>query len=182
MYLNFKHTRNNGDATSNYNVEFESGLTIRKLVDIVLRHSPNEWGCITLTAEGCDRTDIIEYRNGQIVKQNPLFDKVADAEIGELKAQGGYSLMNYHAILTANKTEQRQPLRVCKCKSCGADIVWIKTTNGKSMPCDATAVAAYKLQRDFIGFEIDDDYYAAGSQWLDTTMSQVSIFDLLQQN
>lgn len=46
----------------------------------------------------------------------------------------------------------------------------------------ATAVAAYKLQRDFIGFEIDDDYYAAGSQWLDTTMSQVSIFDLLQQN
>lgn len=42
--------------------------------------------------------------------------------------------------------------------------------------------AAYKLQRDFIGFEIDDDYYAAGSQWLDTTMSQVSIFDLLQQN
>ena len=46
----------------------------------------------------------------------------------------------------------------------------------------ATAVAAYKLQRDFIGFEIDDDYYAAGTKWLNNTMSQVSIFDLLQQN
>lgn len=65
MYLNFKHTRDNGDATSNYNVEFESGLTIRQLVDIVLRHSPDEWGYITLTAEGCERTDIIEYRDGK---------------------------------------------------------------------------------------------------------------------
>ena len=24
-----------------------------------------------------------------------------------------------------------------KCKGCGADIVWIKTTAGKAMPCDA---------------------------------------------
>lgn len=23
-----------------------------------------------------------------------------------------------------------------KCKSCGAEIIWIKTANGKSMPCD----------------------------------------------
>lgn len=91
MYLNFKHTRDNGDATSNYNVEFESGLTIRQLVDIVLRHSPDEWGYITLTAEGCERTDIIEYRDGKIVNQDPLFDLVADTAIVELKAQGGYS-------------------------------------------------------------------------------------------
>ena len=28
-------------------------------------------------------------------------------------------------------------LRVCKCRSCGAPIVWITTKNGKSMPCDA---------------------------------------------
>ena len=85
MYLNFKHTRNNGDATSNYNVEFESGLTIRKLVDIVLRHSPIEWGCITLTAEGCDRTDIIEYRNGQIVKQNRSLIKLPTLKSANLK-------------------------------------------------------------------------------------------------
>lgn len=26
-----------------------------------------------------------------------------------------------------------------KCKSCGAEIIWIKTANGKSMPCDPEA-------------------------------------------
>ena len=29
---------------------------------------------------------------------------------------------------------------MAKCKSCGADIVWIETTNGKAMPCDAEPV------------------------------------------
>ena len=28
-------------------------------------------------------------------------------------------------------------LKVCKCRSCGAPIVWITTRNGKAMPCDA---------------------------------------------
>jgi len=27
-------------------------------------------------------------------------------------------------------------LSMSKCKSCGADIIWIKLTSGKSMPCD----------------------------------------------
>ncbi len=43
----------------------------------------------------------------------------------------------------------------------------------------STAVASYRLQRDFIGFEIDEEYFTAGSQWLKTVMSQISIFDLL---
>ena len=25
---------------------------------------------------------------------------------------------------------------MAKCKSCGADIVWLKTVNGKNMPCN----------------------------------------------
>jgi len=31
-------------------------------------------------------------------------------------------------------------MRVYKCKACGAPIVWIKTLNGKSMPCDAVQI------------------------------------------
>ncbi len=27
-----------------------------------------------------------------------------------------------------------------RCKSCGAEIIWIKTTAGKSMPCDAKPI------------------------------------------
>jgi site-specific DNA-methyltransferase (adenine-specific) len=42
----------------------------------------------------------------------------------------------------------------------------------------ATAVSAYRLQRDFIGFEIDDDYYKSGTEWLAAVRSQISIFDL----
>ena len=42
----------------------------------------------------------------------------------------------------------------------------------------ATAVAAYKLQRDFIGFEIDKDEYDAGVKRLNAERAQVSIFDI----
>ncbi len=150
MSLKFKETRHNDDSTTNYDVEFEKGLTIRKLVDIVLHRSPADWwGCIKSTATSGESVVIIEYRERQIVKQDPLFDKIADTEIAELKAQGGYSLMNYNAKLCgtgataapqAAQPTARGTLKICKCKSCGADIVWIKTTSGKAMPCDAVAV------------------------------------------
>ena len=29
---------------------------------------------------------------------------------------------------------------MAKCKSCGADIIWIKTKNGRSTPCDAKPI------------------------------------------
>lgn len=35
----------------------------------------------------------------------------------------------------------RKGKRMAKCKSCGADIVWIKTKRGKMMPCNPTAIA-----------------------------------------
>ena len=31
-------------------------------------------------------------------------------------------------------------MQIAKCKSCRAPIVWIKTKNGKNMPCDADTV------------------------------------------
>ena len=39
---------------------------------------------------------------------------------------------------------------VCTCRGCGAEIVWIRTVSGKSMPCDATPVY-YKM--DAVGKE-----------------------------
>lgn len=39
----------------------------------------------------------------------------------------------------------------------------------------STAVAAYRLQRDYIGFEIDDEYYEAGNRRLAAVRSQLSI-------
>lgn len=42
----------------------------------------------------------------------------------------------------------------------------------------STAVAAHKLQRDFIGFEIDKDEYDAGVKRLNAERAQVSLFDI----
>ena len=35
-------------------------------------------------------------------------------------------------------------MRICTCRACGAEIVWIKTLGGKSMPCDAGQVAYWQ--------------------------------------
>lgn len=44
----------------------------------------------------------------------------------------------------------------------------------------STMVAAYRLQRDYIGFEIDDGYYKLGMDWINREKSQLSIFDILK--
>jgi len=46
----------------------------------------------------------------------------------------------------------------------------------------ATAVAAHNLGRDYIGFEIDKEYYDAGQAWLRKVESQLSLFDFIQED
>lgn len=45
----------------------------------------------------------------------------------------------------------------------------------------STMVSAYRLKRDYLGFEIDDDYYKSGTDWLNREKSQFSIFDVLEE-
>ncbi|MCM1532387.1 MAG: site-specific DNA-methyltransferase [Ruminococcus flavefaciens] len=42
----------------------------------------------------------------------------------------------------------------------------------------STAVAAYNLQRDFVGFETDEEYFNKGLKRLEAVKNQISIFDL----
>lgn len=42
-------------------------------------------------------------------------------------------------------------MEVKKCKFCGAPIVWLKTQNGRPMPCDAAAV---KYQENYKGKDV----------------------------
>lgn len=103
--LNFRHLRDNGDATANYAVEFTKGLTLRKLVDMVLQHAPDEWGyfeIVTAPAGApvrfCDTVRVIEYRYGKIIYiKNELYEQVADKEIEKLDASGGWTRMDYTA-------------------------------------------------------------------------------------
>lgn len=43
-----------------------------------------------------------------------------------------------------------------------------------------TAVACHKLKRRFIGAELDEEYYALGSERLKAEQNQISIFDIAQ--
>lgn len=40
-------------------------------------------------------------------------------------------------------------------------------------------IACHKLQRRYIGFEIDKEYYEKGCEWYNKFTQQISIFDLL---
>ena len=40
-------------------------------------------------------------------------------------------------------------------------------------------IACHKLQRRYIGFEIDKEYYEKGCEWYNKVIQQISIFDLL---
>lgn len=39
-------------------------------------------------------------------------------------------------------------------------------------------IACHKLKRDYIGFEIDKDYYEKATKWYNEYSAQISIFDL----
>ena len=41
----------------------------------------------------------------------------------------------------------------------------------------STAVAAYRLQRDYVGFETDEEYYNSGVTRLTAVKNQISFFD-----
>lgn len=66
------------------------------------------------------------------------------------------------------------------------DLIY-RIINGHTKPGDlildtfmgscTTAVAAYKLGRDFVGFETDEEYYNSGIERLKGVMNQTSVFD-----
>lgn len=40
-------------------------------------------------------------------------------------------------------------------------------------------IACHKMKRNYIGFEIDEDYYNKGCEWFNIINAQISIFDIL---
>lgn len=111
--LNFRHLRDNGDATANYAVDFAKGLTLRKLVENVLRDAPDDWGYFEIApdragtpARFCDTERVIEYRCGKIIYiKTELYEKYADKVIEKLDASGGWTRMDYKAHITADDTD-----------------------------------------------------------------------------
>ena len=44
-----------------------------------------------------------------------------------------------------------------------------------------TAVACHRMQRRFIGAELDEEYFIKGQRRLDNELAQISIFDILDK-
>lgn len=51
----------------------------------------------------------------------------------------GYWHIGHHYTYDKNR-EDHNAMRTQKCRSCGAEIIWLKTDKGKSMPIDAHSV------------------------------------------
>lgn len=93
-----------GDCTSNYKVIIHNKpLTFKNFVDEVLQRN-NEWGEIRLGKSWIDcigATKSIEYSKGQILKDD-LLAEYSDCEVLEIKANGGWSKMDYYVSLKVN--------------------------------------------------------------------------------
>lgn len=56
-----------------------------------------------------------------------------------------YKVTHWMALPEPPRQEQEEKPNVCKCKSCGAEIVWVTMQgSGKKMPCDAELIHAVK--------------------------------------
>lgn len=77
-----------GDCTSSYKVT-DYPTTVGKLLEYILEHKKDEWGYIYIG----NRNKVAEYRCGTIVK--PLSDEYKDIHISSLRANGGWSRIDY---------------------------------------------------------------------------------------
>lgn len=168
------------------------------LFDVMKENTPLYMFC------GCDKVDFFKQQVERYftIKNLIIWDK-GNHTAGDLDAQYG---KRYEIIIYANKgrapfnpempryddiwkynkvTGEKQIHQNQKPTDLLSRIIRQHTREG-DLILDAfagscsTAIAAYRLQRDYIAFEISPTEYADGTQWLDTVRSQVSIFDLIK--
>ena len=86
--IKFIHTQYNGDATSNYDIEFPEGMTIKEFVTQVRKEHPNEWfGDFYLNGFN----SIGEYRNEYL----KLAPEAENFILKRVWANGGWGCMSY---------------------------------------------------------------------------------------
>lgn len=101
MKIDFKTTGGPyGDATSNYEIIFPKGTTVREFVkyivdDYSVKHG--EWGDIHLGSVLGEK--LISYSRGKLTGVGLNFDKYIDRKITKIRANGGWSCMYYFLLL-----------------------------------------------------------------------------------
>lgn len=87
-----------GDCCSAYDVTLDREYTVEEFVEEVLKTKPGEWGPITIATDlkhtFTSKVDECEYKDGKITRDFARPGSRA-MKISEVKAHGGWSLMNY---------------------------------------------------------------------------------------
>ena len=97
MELNFVKTRDNGDATSEYNVLFTEVFTVEQFLHEYLLKQ-NEWGYVSVDKPYyvSDDSIILEYQDDIAFNINTnLLEKVRHKIVTKIEASGGWSRMDY---------------------------------------------------------------------------------------
>lgn len=85
------------DCTASFDVKLDKPYTVDLFIDEVLSSRPNEWGYIGIFKPGISYIfgdPNCEYRYGKIITDR-LSDDILCKVIKEIRADGGYSRMDY---------------------------------------------------------------------------------------
>ena len=93
-----------GDACSSYDVRIDGRCTVGEFVESVLKEKPGEWGTFDIVRDlkYLNSVDVCEYERGEVKKD---FKKAESRglEVKEIKAHGGWTLMEYYIKAKAEK-------------------------------------------------------------------------------
>ena len=82
--------RDNGDATTTYNIEVTKEMLLTEFCENVVESNPKEWGSIFVNGD-----KVAEYHYGRIVAEGAFF-RYCSKPLTSGWANGGWSAMDYH--------------------------------------------------------------------------------------
>ena len=92
-----RRTAVRSDCTAGYSVRLDKPYTVRELVDEILSTQADDWGYIGIFRPGISYIfgdPNCQYRYGKLIT-DPLPDDVLGRTIKEVRADGGWSRMDY---------------------------------------------------------------------------------------
>ena len=90
------------DCTAPYDVQLDREYTVAEFIEAVLKQNPREWGKFGIfNKERFFGHPSCEYRDGELTEFMP--DDILKRKIVKVKADGGWSLMNYLIWLEEEK-------------------------------------------------------------------------------
>ena len=106
--LKFHKTRENGDATAEYDVSFNGSFTVAEFTKDYLNNQ-NEWGYVSINGPfwGTDAKILFEFNRGNWYKVNgDLFASVWNKPVTKIHASGGWSRMDYELYVDLSDKEE----------------------------------------------------------------------------